>query len=317
MIGILIALYINNQNEQRKEQERFDMVLVDVERELIDNILYTRDIINTLSLYDSIFLNILVDVDSLKLVNPMTYSIVTADWIGNSRSENSFQKLTQITNINDQQESILGELIGLYNVDFDPTSTGKEITDLGKSNKKVFQKYAWYESWVFGRYNDDKMIDYFENNPEYRRMLLNHFLLYNQKRTQESQYDRLAVPLYKKVNKYLDRISVRRSDSLDLEYDINDFKHYLGKYNLKWSRTIADIVTDSVVIRIENDELYWTDYVSGEIDWNTKIIPINKYRFRLERYPGTGHLDFNDQEEVKGLRYVMRPSAIGWWKKVR
>jgi hypothetical protein len=38
VLGILIALYINNWNEQRMERERLDAALIDVESELIANI---------------------------------------------------------------------------------------------------------------------------------------------------------------------------------------------------------------------------------------------------------------------------------------
>lgn len=38
VVGILIALYINNWNEERKEQKKFDEALIEVEKELISNI---------------------------------------------------------------------------------------------------------------------------------------------------------------------------------------------------------------------------------------------------------------------------------------
>ena len=46
MIGILLALQVNNWNEERKERDKFDQVLVEVENELINNIYACRSVLN-------------------------------------------------------------------------------------------------------------------------------------------------------------------------------------------------------------------------------------------------------------------------------
>lgn len=316
VIGILIALYINNQSEQRKEQERFDMVLVDVEKELIDEISMTREVIKRLAFIDSLYLGFFVD--SVEFNNKFDYNFMIGEIGGRKTNKNNvFQRLTELKNLKTEQESILNELDGLYSAEIYVDQVYNELYEAVKTSQQRLRKYDWYESFVTEQFDDDRMIDYFVNDPEYRKMALDVFKWNHGYNNQLSLFDRLAVPVYKKVQKYLDSLNISRSDSLSLKYDLSHFKHYLGKYAQKWSRTRTGYITDSVVISIENDELYWKDYVSGEIDWNTKIIPINKYRFRLERYNGTGHLDFDDQGEVESLRYVMRPSAIAWWKKVR
>ncbi len=52
VVGILIALYINNWNEQRKEQQKFNSILIDVELELVDNIKNIRSVIDDAIWYD-------------------------------------------------------------------------------------------------------------------------------------------------------------------------------------------------------------------------------------------------------------------------
>ncbi len=56
VIGILIALYINNWNEERKDRENFDFTLVEIEKELISNINSARNTISSLSESDSLLL---------------------------------------------------------------------------------------------------------------------------------------------------------------------------------------------------------------------------------------------------------------------
>jgi len=61
VIGILIALAINNWNEERKNREKFDLTLVEVEKELISNISSAKNTISSLSTSDSLLLKILFD----------------------------------------------------------------------------------------------------------------------------------------------------------------------------------------------------------------------------------------------------------------
>ena len=61
VIGILIALAINNWNEERNNREKFDLTLVEIEKELISNINSAKNTISSLSTSDSLLLKILFD----------------------------------------------------------------------------------------------------------------------------------------------------------------------------------------------------------------------------------------------------------------
>ena len=315
VIGILIALWIDNWNEEKNQQERFHIVLVDVEKELIDNIRWTRQVIGRLAFTDSLYLKFFVD--SVKFENKEAY-VAMISQIGGLKTpkDDAFQILKEIKNLKIEQEDLLKELNSLYGAEIYLDRVSNKIYEASQGSYKLFMKYDWYENFISHQWNDERIIDYFINDPEYRKIAIDLFswnMAYN---IQLSMYDNLAIPVYKEVNDYLDSLNIVRSDSLSLEYNPGDFKNYLGKYNYKWSRK-GNTITDSVLITIEKDNLSWKDYVSGEIHWNSRIIPINRYRFRVAGKPGVGHIEFDELGLVENLRYSIGPSAIGWWKKVR
>ena len=70
VLGILIALYINNKNEERKEQEKFNEILVEVEAELIWNTYNALEGIKILIEQDSLSSEILYgEMDRQQLKN--------------------------------------------------------------------------------------------------------------------------------------------------------------------------------------------------------------------------------------------------------
>ena len=291
------------------------MVLVDVEKELLDNISGTRENINFFAFRDSLYLSYFVD--SAKFEAMDNYELMVGVSIQNPIKDIYFQKITQINNISIAQDSILDKLTGLYSgaffIDFVNEMSQNEMI----SNLDAFSKKDWYESLRFGQFNNQKVIDYFQSDPEYRSMVLTGFLINGGLHYQHSNYEYHAVPVYKKVRNYLDSLKIKRSDSLVLEYNPNDYKHLIGKYDFKWKSSTEENIRDSVIISIEKGHLNYSDYVTGEIHLESKIIPINKYRFRFENQEGVCHLEFNDQGDVESLRYSWSPNAIYWWKKVR
>jgi len=317
MLGILMALYINNWNEQRIEQKKFNQVLVDVEKELIGNIFTARNAIHDFVRYDSLCLKLFID--SLKFDDYGTYGrILTSGTIRLSIKDNSFKKLNQIINLTMKQESIMDELIVLnsegrtYLDDY-----GDRMIELVDNRSESFQKYDWYENWESNQLDDERIIDFFINDREYSKMAMNKFSYVSGYRVSISGYDYLAVSAYKNIYNYLDSLGMKHSDSLLFQYDPNDYKHYLGKYDPKWSSDKNYVHDDSIVVSIEKDKLIWTGYRSDGPDSRKEIIPIDKYHFRDDLNNGVYHLAFDDHGEVEGIRFSMGPSYILTMKKVR
>ena len=316
VIGILIALYINNKNEQRKEQEKFDMVLVDVEKELMDNISMTREIINRLARTDSLCVELFVD--SVEFEDKF-YNYVIIGMAGGLKTpkDDYFQKLTQINNISIEQDSILDELIGLYREEIYLDRRIEDMSDATNSIYETFKKYDWFENFVSYKFDDDRMIDYFENDPEYRRMAIDHYRRMATYNFELSLYFYEAVPVYKSVRNYLNTHKIIRLDSLEIDYNPNKYKHLLGKYTINWCSDKAYIKPDSIIISIEKGKLRYKGYESDGSDYSNEIIPLNRNRFIIEGIPGINHLKFDSIGDVERVRFSQGPTFIWEMKKVR
>ena len=317
MLGILMALYINNWNEQRKEQEKFNQVLLDVEKELIGNIYHARNAIQSFARYDSLCLKLFID--SLKFDDYGDYTkILHGGSLRLAIKDDSFKKLNQIINLTKEQESIMDKLIFLnsegrtYLDDY-----GDRMIELVDNNSESLQKYDWYEKWELNQLDDERIINFFINDREYSKKAMSQFSWVSGYRVSISSYDYLAVSAYKNIYNYLDSLGMKNSDSLLFQYDPNDYNHYLGKYHSKWSSDKNYIHDDSIVVNIEKDKLIWTGYRSDGPDSRKEIIPINKYHFRDDYNNGVYHLEFDDHEEVEGVRFSVGPGFVLRMEKVR
>ena len=321
VIGILIALYINNWNEQRKEQEKFDQTLVEVQKELINNLRGVRGSLEWYGLKDSILLKILIDTLMIEEYydenNQGDLFYQGFNFTPLRLSNDSFKRLTQFNNINAQQDSILQQLKDL---DLKSNKIVDEfynwMINTVKENRKLIQKYNWFNDWTFGRYDNHEVLNYFVNDPEYVNIASDYFTVVHTYRGHLETYDKDGLSIYHKIHDYLKRQNLQLTDSLYFEYNPNRFKHYLGKYESVWSSDKNYVHDDSIVISLEEDKLIYTGYRSDGPDTRFEIIPVDKYLFRTER-GGFYHLSLDDEGEVKNIRFSVGPGFILDMKKVR
>ena len=319
VIGILIALAINNWNDKRKDRKNFDKILVEVEKELEFNIWISRWYINRFIRNDSIYQKLFID--SLKIENDYILNDILKYNPAWQTRRDSYEKLTQAINLNNKQDAILVELKFLYGVRRRYVEDiQNEYMQNRSENIDKIKNYDWYSNWLFNKLDDERIIDFFANNPEYIKMAMENFHFGSIYRIQLQRYDLNGVNAYRKIFSYLDSINLKHSDSLKYSYDPNDFKHFLGKYKWDWISASGDRIVpdDSIVVSLEEDKLIWTGY--REVfpgTTRTEIIPFNKYSFGDDRGAGVYYLEFDDQGEVNGIRYSEGPSFILKTKKVR
>ncbi len=316
VLGILIALYINNQNEQRKERMRFDQVLAEVEKELETNISEARTYIYNSAISDSLFLKVLIDtldIDDYQgeqgfILRTLAYTI---DFV--TLKDDSFKKLNQSNNLTLEQEQLFGELNDLNN----STAKIEEFTNYliegHKKNLTTIKKYDWFRNMVFSV--DDKTVnDYYLNDPEHFNSTTEYFILKSDNSKYLINYYRKAVSVYEKIYNYLDGLGIRHSDSLLFQIDHQHYKHYIGRYDSKWCLKNWYVHDDSISISMEEGKLMYTGYRSDRTDSRKEIIPINKYHFMT--LGGFYHLALDDSGEVEGIRFSAGPSFILTMEKI-
>ena len=312
VVGILIALYINNWNEQRKEREKFDQILVEVEKELVMNINEVRLNLRTYYYMDSICAKILLDTfnfDDIEISDKYdltdagfkSYPIVIID--------ESFKNLADINNLNSRQDSIMKTL---NEVNIHAKSSivlaNNIISETASENLKNISKYKWYKNYEMGSFEDKDMIDFFLGSSEYQNDLVRYWRDLTKIASYESVFENEGVKAYNMIHNYLQDKNNNHSDTLILDYDITEFKHYLGKYDWTWCSNKNNVADDSVVVSIEKDKLIYTGYrPNGQTPSRYEIIPVDKFHFRTER-GGYYRMLFDKNGEVSGIFISLGPT---------
>ena len=319
VIGILIALYINNWNENRKEREKFDQILVEVEKELVTNIKEVRNVLNYYAYRDSLLIRVLIDTLSIEDYsvdsNQPLFSAIY--WYHEAVLVNeSFMKLKLINNVNEEQDSILQKLTSLnINQKKNIDGMGVWMEQVMQQNRHSIEKYDWYKDWYYQRYDDKEMINYFVNDSEYLNNATKYLQVAHNYCSFLELYDIKGREVYREIHKYLLNKYPKEVGTLLFEYNPVDFEHYVGTFKPYFNTNNSKFVTDSTVISIESDKLFFTPFFPDGSNSKREIIPVNKYFFRTEFGRGFYRMNFDDSGNVVGLAfstdsYVLRTNKI-------
>ena len=173
MVGILIALQINNWNEQRKEQNRlqniYSLIYIDMEndkKQLIKNLEYNNQqqpVFNKV-LHDSITPELL-DQGLSRLLGGSSRTILNKTGVNQLRELQNKDSLTlKIINIYDVMEN---RMLNLEN------RISNEITD---HSEYVRDHFEWYPEWINNTIMQDvgsyELHNYFLNDKVYRNRVI-------------------------------------------------------------------------------------------------------------------------------------------------
>ncbi len=209
MIGILLALQVNNWNEERKIKNELNSILKTVSLDLERDTLVSGAIV---TYYEG------VEKSSQKIINkeinrnnykecpecrslvsvyrPFTIQTKGYDLLKKYSDQNSIKNDTLITNIS-QFYSPFIQIIDDSN-EFVKTEVFKNI--------ETFKTKPWFVEWTQANYNQE-MIIFFTESEEYRKMVASHNLLAAKNHLLFiSAYKRNAEVLIKKINDRLQHI---------------------------------------------------------------------------------------------------------------
>lgn len=300
VIGILIALQINNWNEEKKEREKFDQIMVEVEQELLGNIsacrwvlnnyLFRQDSIANLILFNELTVDDYMDNPSIGyLVSSNLVSIIETD---------AFNKLLDINGLfSTTQDSLRKVLRNLYNLKIEIEDDGNRTHALVQQQAKDNKEFPWYNDWLANIPNEER-IEYLANNPKYRKDV-GEYTSEQMRwlRPDIENFEIIGRQVYNRIYHYLESNLIKHDDSLYFQYDAQDYKHYVGVYVETERSSPNMVVTDSTVISIENQKLYYTPFVKGQGS-KREIIPVSQNKFRTEFARGFYRLIFDDNGKV-------------------
>lgn len=186
VIGIIIALQLNNWNENRKRQIELDKLLYDIELDLISNYRQANQVLSFYKKQDSISKRIANNTLTKKDYEEsytLNYHVVNWDYyVPSEKNLNQFVEAEKI--IDSKYKPILesAKALQLYKTVIDDTFSNLE-ENIDES-AFVLSSRTWFVK------NDSlsnaKRLDYFLNNPEYEVMALRYWIM------TQNYYDKIS-----------------------------------------------------------------------------------------------------------------------------
>lgn len=176
VVGIIIALQINNWNDNRKQEEKVAGILKEVQNDLFEDIRKSNDIFNEYQYRDSLKWNVVNDRYTYENyasgnVYPIIYQYI--DLVLHMNGYNSLMR--NLDNIPDKYASVLEDLNEIYVTDksFIDVFNERMHNTVYENIDYLANNKDWYVEFTQGR-RTDAMIEYYLHDPYYRNRVM-HF----------------------------------------------------------------------------------------------------------------------------------------------
>ena len=248
VVGILIALWINNENQERIYEKKAEVILKEIQRDLKKDIESSREVINRFITHDSIAKLLLWDkltADEMFADESKSYGIVFRD-ITFKTSENGYVNFKRnLDNIPTKYNSISNELKGLYDTRSVYVETTNEviISNVLENLDKV-NRFDWNVASVKGSMPKEAK-NFFMRDLEYKKILLKYMNGIGNVFLATEIYKRTAISIHNEISKILNIDDyIPNFPSFESSLDSLDKKNILGLYKLKESSrsTLPEII---------------------------------------------------------------------------
>lgn len=273
VIGILIALSINNWNENRKQDAKIIEALKEIHRGLSEDIIESNGSIRNYSQEDSL-INIVMSkklsAEDFKGNQGLIYASTASRYYDLKISDNGYEMLMAYSdNIAEKYQPLLRSLKNIYindkgNLDQTRINAKGEILNY---LSHLMQNKEWYSDFLYNYKLTPDAIDFFSNDPYFKNHMTQFYVL-----SIGNYYGHLhqfrinAEESYQELTNILQLENVVASDSTYYSINVKDYEHFLGTY---------EDSTNTVIISMKSDELF---YQLNDL-LKVKLIPISKNSF--------------------------------------
>lgn len=303
VIGILLALQINNWNDQRKSRLKIDQILKKVREELILNIHNSDDVTKFYRFKEKGIGNVLRRKVTLK--DYENSGLVYLIWNNTTLdlSDDAARELDSYTDLlNEKQDTLISKINLLYNA-YKPTldDSDKEIGEVVNDfESRLRETTSWYylsnnredlPKTAFHFFLNDTI--YLNDVAYYESTGLNNHFRYN------TYFNSAAKDLYVDLSNYLE-IDVDSS----LIKVVDQFEHLQGTYVLQNQQK-----KDTFIIRKKNNKLVY-DWIDRNGSDTYSLYPENENEFVLGIW--FAKLIRNEKNEVTGFKLTLgsRPEEV-------
>lgn len=293
VIGILLALNINNRNQQKINDDKITNILKEIQQDLVGDVERSKGIFDRFRESDSIqdlILNDKYTYDDYKSKKSRRLPFWYVDFVINTNGYDNLMR--NIDNVPDKYKTLLKDLKTLYvdkKSDIDVYNARARET-VYKNIDHVWTTYDWNRDWMQGKQTDDAY-NYYLNASEYKNMVL----LYMNDRAntfgQSQRYSSSAIETYHKIKDLTESTdSIPKVLALEPE-DTTFLNSMVGNYKLKDSLDLnwpKDLKTIQVTKEGNRLNLIFEDGDDRELQYHKDSI------FLLS---GSWYIQFNTPEE--------------------
>tara|TARA_R110001592_G_scaffold59171_6_gene179517 strand:+ start:1586 stop:2608 length:1023 start_codon:yes stop_codon:yes gene_type:complete len=296
VIGILIALSINNWNEDRKSANNTKLLFQKTLEELKFNIDKANAAVAYFRYQDSVYYDIFnkkVTKDIYKdIANGYANLLISGRVV--QLSDDTFQKLLNSEQkLTQKQDSLLSKLKLVYGkdkaeVDIFDAKLPDYVFDLHKTYK---DEKSWYPDFISLRSIRDDMTDYFLTDPEYISNAAYFYSMFpGQQNSSLKKFRSQAIIRYSELSNYLNIIP----DTTILK-DLINYKHFLGTYKKgNLTLNIKEEANSLIQTVITDDNS--TTILTGKLYLDSKSYFTDRLNF--------GRLIYDNDNRVTGIEYT-------------
>lgn len=291
VLGILLALYINNNNANKHYEKQIDNNFVRVFQELEKNLENTRTVIERLHTKDSLIHLVMYDsIEAKDYARNFGLAYLIINFHNLVLEDQAYQNLIELnTSEKSYQDSLLSSLKELYSINEYITKANNRASTFvyEVSLPLLGENIASFGDLTYKSQIQEDAIDYFINSEEYKSYV--------------SQYAIIAIKNQLRLNQSFLNEAQNVLDKIQADYDLESsiesylepdiVQHYEGNYQ----RVQAG---DTVAVHFKNDSLYLQ--IRNQLKLN--LIPISEKRFFIENEAGSYFITFLGPAEARKMR---------------
>jgi hypothetical protein len=261
VVGILIALNINNANEREINDVKITNILKEVQEDLLIDIDRANDVFRLFRRADT--------VQDLILNNKYTYNDYKSKkaqlYLGFSSAAYEINSIgydnlmRNIDNVPEKYQSIIKNLKDLYVWNRNHLEVLNErIRENVYKNKDNIWIYDWKLEYLKGIVTDEA-INYYLTNSEYKRMVASHMEDRRNIFGRTIDHRTKAIEVYNKINELIENVdSVQKIETLESKGKIF-LDDIVGNYRIKDSLVYFPLAKKNIKITFEGGKLYFAN----------------------------------------------------------
>ena len=231
VIGILIALSINNWNQRKNNESKITNILKEIQNDILIDLSASNMIIDYHIFTDSISKNILNNKYTPEDVRNGNFQEIGYNYRDFKTTSNGFDNLTgNLDNISEKYKHLLPEIKNLYVTLIGTIDVyNDKIRNIVYKNIDDKSNLNWVQDAYTGKENNEQ-IDYFINDVKYKNLVANYMGYRINIFDISNEYRVKAIDLYLKINEL-----INNEDTVPeiVNYKNKSSNNYVSTYKLK------------------------------------------------------------------------------------